>query len=335
MSQVAFPEGMVRLQDMVAGGGRSWAMRWFGWFRRRRVASGGKDAPVEEAYGAVATMVGGRMRPAGVPYPLPRDLEEINRLDLQHYILRYALRGNYAAPVENPGRILDVGTGTGRWAREMAAHFPQAEVVGLDIAPPPADEQDALSSGLDLRPPNYTFVAGNVLEGLPFPDASFDFVHMRALVAAIPHDRWDFVLGELLRVTRPGGWVESLEATTLQQGGPAVERLMSWLVAALANRGIDLFDGGRVAERLRRAGVANVGTYTFQLSCGASGGKLGDLVAPTYLTLLRGMGGVVVLQGLASAEQFEQTMAQATSDLASPQGHCFLPEYLAYGQRQR
>jgi ubiquinone/menaquinone biosynthesis C-methylase UbiE len=45
----------------------------------------------------------------------------MNRLDFQHFILRQAFKGNYAAPIRNPARILDVGTGTGRWATEMRA----------------------------------------------------------------------------------------------------------------------------------------------------------------------------------------------------------------------
>jgi len=61
--------------------------------------------------------------------------------------------------------------------------------------------------GVDLRPPNYAFVAGNILEGLPFADGGFDFVHMRLVFFAIPADRWPFVIGELVRVTRLGaGW---------------------------------------------------------------------------------------------------------------------------------
>src|SRR5689334_10014737 len=145
----------------------------------------------------------GRAYTAGVPYALPSDLSEMNRLDFQHFILRQAFKGNYAAPVRNPYRILDVGTGTGRWAKEVAMLFPAASVTGLDIK-----EQVAESQGSDLSPANYSFVSGNILEGLPFPDASFDFVHQRLLFFAIPSDRWQFLLNELARVTRPGGWVE-------------------------------------------------------------------------------------------------------------------------------
>lgn len=41
----------------------------------------------------------------------------------------------HLAPLENPQRILDVGTGTGVWAIDIADTFPAAEVIGVDIAP--------------------------------------------------------------------------------------------------------------------------------------------------------------------------------------------------------
>lgn len=36
--------------------------------------------------------------------------------------------------LEDPTRILDVGTGTGEWAIGMAEKFPECEVIGLDIS---------------------------------------------------------------------------------------------------------------------------------------------------------------------------------------------------------
>ena len=44
----------------------------------------------------------------------------------------------YFAPLSHdnpPRKILDVGTGTGRWAIEMADEFPQAQVIGTDLSP--------------------------------------------------------------------------------------------------------------------------------------------------------------------------------------------------------
>jgi cyclopropane fatty-acyl-phospholipid synthase-like methyltransferase len=43
----------------------------------------------------------------------------------------------YVAPLDETKtqRILDIGTGTGIWAIEMADQFPQAEVIGTDLSP--------------------------------------------------------------------------------------------------------------------------------------------------------------------------------------------------------
>lgn len=52
---------------------------------------------------------GGRRHLAALPYPLPKDLEEVGRLDFQHYVLRTGFGGNYGAPLAAPSAILDVG----------------------------------------------------------------------------------------------------------------------------------------------------------------------------------------------------------------------------------
>jgi methylase of polypeptide subunit release factors len=44
-------------------------------------------------------------------------------------------QGIYEAPLEDPEKILDIGTGTGIWAIEMADMFPNAEVIGTDLSP--------------------------------------------------------------------------------------------------------------------------------------------------------------------------------------------------------
>lgn len=66
------------------------------------------------------------------------------------------------------------------------------------------------------------------LKGLPFPDQQFDYVHQRLLVAAIPAANWPEVIHELVRVTRPGGWVELLEVgVTIERASPETTRLLN------------------------------------------------------------------------------------------------------------
>jgi SAM-dependent methyltransferase len=305
-------------------------MRWFGRGRRTRQA---QDDLAMWQGDTPFRVVGGRRRKAGIPYIVPWDIEEHNRLDFQHYMLRYALQGNYAAPIRNPLSILDVGTGTGRWAIEMANLFPRANVIGLDINPPPVDM--AAEVGVDLRPANYTFVPGNALERLPFDDRSFDFVHMRALVTAIPHEKWPYVIGELARVTRPRGWVESLEVTFLLGGGPAIDKLMAWLNATLAYRGVVFADGGKVADAMRTVGLGPVETRQLTVPCGESGGRIGRMLAADWISVLKGIGGMTVAQGVTTAEAFDQVLEQARAEMASPALRCTMPLYIAFGQRVR
>ncbi len=306
-------------------------MGLLGWLRGRPSRRTGVLRAMALQEGTPIALVGGRMRTVGLPYALPRDMEEINRLDFQHYMLRYALRGLYAAPLRNPASILDVGTGTGRWAMDMAQVFPHANVVGVDVNPPPADEYAGL--GLDVRPPNYSFAPGNVLEGLPFPDGTFDFVHMRLLFTALPADRWPFVIGELARVARLGDWVESVETTGLFDGGPNVDLMMSWISQLSARRGVDLMNGSRVAEFMRTAGLRNVKASVANLSTGAWGDRLGNMVATDFVAVCKGFAGVIVGAGLTSQEQFDEALEGVRIDLASRGVRCYTPFYIVIGQR--
>jgi ubiquinone/menaquinone biosynthesis C-methylase UbiE len=94
-----------------------------------------------------------------------------------------------------PSRVLDLGTGTGRAAFLLARRYPEAEVVGVDLAPA------MLAEARSLTPPE---LAGRVrfeeadAERLPHPDASFDLVSLANMIPFFP---------ELERVTAPGGAV--------------------------------------------------------------------------------------------------------------------------------
>lgn len=300
---------------------------------RRRSAKPKMAASGRGAQGAtLTTTVRGRTHARGIPYVLPRDVEEMNRLDFQHYVLRQAFKGNFLAPVGNPREILDVGTGTGRWASEVATVFPTANVVGLDINPPPVDEHSA-AGGAELRPSNYAFVPGNVLEGLPFADGSFDFVHMRLLVLAMPHDRWPVVVNELIRVARPGGWVESVEVIEDQQGGPSVDQIMSWVGAMLQRRGIDIRDGSRVGSLLQAQGLVNVFSRRIEVPIGVHGGRVGRLMAADILNGMQALRGPMEQLGLTTTAEFDQVFAAARQAMESPRVHCVAPFYIAYGQR--
>lgn len=302
-------------------------MGWFSWGRQRK------------ATGTLATsgrlhLLGGRLHVADAPYVLPKDDREVQRLDFQHYMLRFAMRGNYAAPLVNPTGILDVGCGTGRWATEMAQQFPNANVVGVDLVPPPTETPNPLAGGSDKRPENFAFIQGNILEGLPFADGTFDFTHMRLLVFALPAPRWQDVAHELVRVTSMGGWVEWLEGDILlHNGGPAVEQLNHFAQSAGKGRGIEPTYVYRVGEFLQTAGLVNVQMRQLQIPIHTAAGRLGQMGVTDYLAVISGLKGPLVAQGFVTAQDFDQVIQAAREEMSHYRVMATFP--VAFGQRPR
>lgn len=276
---------------------------------------------------------GGRRHLANATYPLPKDMGEVNRLDFQHYLLRTGIGGNFIAPVQQPRAILDVGSGSGRWAMEVAALFPTARVTGVDIAPSAVDDAQVLGHGLDARPANYTFVTGNVLEGLPFPDASFDFVHQRLLITAIPQGRWADVIAELRRVTQPGGWIELAECGVPERGGSGYMGLWGSWIEFLQARGVDFTLGHTVGQMLTQGGLAQVTQRQLNFPMGDWGGRIGRASATDCLAVGKALRAGVIASGVVSETSYDQLYAQAEREFATRRGSGALPFYLACGQR--
>jgi SAM-dependent methyltransferase len=132
-----------------------------------------------------------------------------------------------------PNRALDLGTGTGQGAFAIARRFPQARVVGVDLA------ERMLAEAERKTPPELrdrvAFERGDASD-LGYPDASFDLV---AHANMIPF------FDELDRVLAPGGQVIfafSAGASTPIYVPP--ERLRE----ELEGRGFTDFAGFEVAE---------------------------------------------------------------------------------------
>jgi ubiquinone/menaquinone biosynthesis C-methylase UbiE len=297
-----------------------------GWWPFRPRSGSGADSANEA--GSTRRVLLGRRFLRGVPYVLPKDMGEVSRLDFQHYMMRAALRGNYAAPIGNPDSILDVGCGTGRWAIEMAMQFPHANVIGIDVVLPSAEEP----AEPPARPANHTFLAGNILEGLPFPDRNFAFVHQRYMIGAIPRDQWPPVVRELMRVTRPGGWVELVEAGTSEGGGPALQTIDAWVASVLARRGLDIHLGRHLGAFLQEAGARNVTARHVPLPLGGYGGRMGNLVETDYFAAVSAMRAPVVALGISTEQDYENVVQAAREEVR--QGRCVFPVYVVYGQRR-
>ncbi|HET8912224.1 MAG TPA: methyltransferase domain-containing protein [Ktedonobacteraceae bacterium] len=239
-------------------------------------------------------------------YILPKDIQENQRLDLQHHLLKITLGSNYAAPLQaDISTILDVGCGTGRWGLDMAEECPQAEVTGLDLELAAPDEQASDAS----QPDNYIFVQGNVLEGLPFEGGLFDFVHQRLLVTGIPTQQWPKDIQELIRVTKPGGWIEMVEGGTgFINPGPAMQQFIQWWNDASRLRDIDASAVSQLDTLLQQVGLQKVQKKTLCIPAGKWGGPAGELLAEDMLRGFSRLKGFFSNQIQVSTEEFDATI---------------------------
>ncbi|CAI4213344.1 unnamed protein product [Parascedosporium putredinis] len=105
----------------------------------------------------------------------PNDRQQMEGLDLTHHWMTLLFDDKlFLAPIgDNPQRILDVGTGTGIWAIDVADMLPSAELNWV-------------------WQPNY-----------------FDYIHIRHLGGCI--DDWPRLYGQAFSRLKPGGYFESCD----------------------------------------------------------------------------------------------------------------------------
>lgn len=297
-------------------------MIFLGWlFRRRKTA-----APLQEEQEPFAALLAEqRMYIPDVPYLLPKDTLEDQRLNYQHHVLYRTISNHYLAPLTQATTttILDVGTGTGIWPIEMVSLFPQAHILGIDVA---------LSSLPHPVPPNCLFAQANILHGLPFPDQQFSFTHQRLLVAAIPTIHWPAVVQELVRVTRPGGWIELLEiGDTVQNAGPATRSLLTWMTDISKELGFEMEILHHLGDLLKQAGCQAIESQDIPVPLGNWAGTTGQMLKTDVLHGYSALKDSYCPRSHTSPEVFD-AMVQAAAD-EWEQNHASYVFHSAYGRR--
>ncbi|KAF1805449.1 hypothetical protein V8B55DRAFT_1380743 [Mucor lusitanicus] len=127
-----------------------------------------------------------------------------------------------------PTRVLDVACGSGVWVLEMATEYPQSEFYGIDAA--------CIFPNC-IKPPNTTFQQHDLLDkdGFPYPDEYFDYIHMRLVYNCFSTVDLKFVLAEINRVLKPGGYVEIRDIDpTIKHPGPITEKTFSDFAVRMA-----------------------------------------------------------------------------------------------------
>ncbi len=135
--------------------------------------------------------------------------------------------------------ILDVGCGPGRWALDMAADRPNATVRGIDLSREMMEYANARARTQNLK--NVFFAVQDFLANeLPFPEDSFDLIHVRFAVGWLKKAGWLLLLSRCFVLLKRGGYLVITEGEGMYTTSAALQRLHEMLCEALYASGYGL-----------------------------------------------------------------------------------------------
>ncbi|CAF9932285.1 MAG: hypothetical protein ALECFALPRED_005257 [Alectoria fallacina] len=170
-------------------------------------------------------------------YVFPNDESEQDRMDLHHEMIMKACGGKlHLAPLTNPGRILDIGTGTGIWCIEMGDTYPDAEVIGNDFSPVQPN----------MVPRNVKFEVDDV-EAPWTHQTKFDYIHSRFMAGSIAD--WPKLVRTCYDNLNPGGIVEFVDGDFLIYSEDGSTKDSWW-----EKWNIDIARSARMGGRIMRPG---------------------------------------------------------------------------------
>ncbi|PKC02614.1 S-adenosyl-L-methionine-dependent methyltransferase [Rhizophagus irregularis] len=150
----------------------------------------------------------GRKYISGVNHLLPVDDSEFDRIQHQHNIYYHVWKNHFSSPIREllkteGTKVLDVGCGPAMWTLEMASLYPKSKFTGIDVAP---------IYPVEIKPLNVEFLQVNIVKhGLPYDDNTFDYVFSRFKGFSYTIKDWKFVISEICRVCKIGGYIEFME----------------------------------------------------------------------------------------------------------------------------
>ncbi|HMO52458.1 MAG TPA: methyltransferase domain-containing protein [Kiritimatiellia bacterium] len=153
--------------------------------------------------------------------------------------------------------LVDVGCGTGDDALALTGLAgPSGRVIGVDQKPelfqPAAAKAAAAGLAVD-------FIVGDAA-ALPLPDSLADRVRSDRVFQHLPDP--DIALAEMIRVTKPGGWICALDvdwtSLLIDSAYPATTRA---IIDFQNRRNSDSAAGTRLYGRFKRAGLVDVEAY--------------------------------------------------------------------------
>ncbi|KAI1174817.1 S-adenosyl-L-methionine-dependent methyltransferase [Nemania sp. FL0916] len=268
----------------------------------------------------------------------PNDAQHDESMDILHHVSTLMQDGKLTmTPIdESIQKVLDVGCGTGIWAIDFADQYPHAEVVGVDISP----------SQPQWIPPNLKFEIDDVTQPWTYTPNSFDYIHMRWLIGAIPD--WYALFREVFLALKPGGIFESKESSCIIQSDDATVPFGS----AMDQWGRVFTEAGRKFGRTFRpledeiqvkameaAGFVDIKVHNFKTTLGPwpADPKHKEIGQYARLALEQDIEGFIMYMWTSvlgwTREEIAVYAAHLRRELRSPNYHAYYPQRVVIGRK--
>ncbi|KAL1923616.1 uncharacterized protein VTP21DRAFT_8596 [Calcarisporiella thermophila] len=248
----------------------------------------------------------------GIHYILPNDEEELDRLISQHYFFRTLFGNrNFLSPVhaflQDGAKVLDAGCGPGTWTMEMATEYPNSQFYGIDIYNMFPNH---------IKPVNCIFQIVNILKRLPFEDNEFDFVYIRHMSFGIFQGEWPEVIGEVVRILKPGGYVELVDADySIQCEEGALRKLADGIYNTLRARDIHPSWTNRVGGYLEIIGAQDVHSLIQSFPVGKHSYRDGSSGLEQWMQFLSAMKPHLAQVMFLSPEEYDELLRNVYQEL--------------------
>ncbi|CAG8463231.1 450_t:CDS:2 [Cetraspora pellucida] len=184
-----------------------------------------------------------------IVYYFPINEDTTDRLQRIHYLCGLLWKTNFSTPIHEKllegAKVLDIGCGPGIWIRDMCTSYPLSTFYGVDM-------NSQLFPSHGHTPKNSEFIKYNILNGLPFPSESFDFIHVRFSIPSFTQEQWiKIIIPEITRVCKGNGWVEHMEwDAKLINESPNLKKLTNAIVEFTASKNIDAMFADKLEQYL-------------------------------------------------------------------------------------
>ncbi|KAF5246300.1 hypothetical protein FAUST_1417 [Fusarium austroamericanum] len=276
-------------------------------------------------------------------------------MDINHHVLTL-LMGNklYLAPLSKDIQVytgdgnmlttltctdtkaaVDIGTGTGIWAIEFADQFPNASVIGTDLAPIQPS----------WVPANLQFQIDDCTQEWTIPPNSLDYVHMRWLVGSIAD--WTALFKEAYKSLKPGGWVETYEPSATVESddnsvlpGSAMSQWQKFFVEGGRKMGrpFTVFQDELQKKAMQEAGFVDIEERNFKNPVGGwpKDPEAQSIGQYTQATLEQDGKGTVLHMATAlgwSEEEVTVFISHLRREIRSPKIHAFFRQKAVWGRK--